>query len=58
VLKDTSTFSQGTGDVAPNIDVLQTDRFNDVMWDGMQGVLSGQQTPQEVAEALDEVAKK
>jgi raffinose/stachyose/melibiose transport system substrate-binding protein len=44
--------------VAPNIDVLQTDRFNDVMWDGMQAVLSGQQTPQEVAEALDEVAKK
>jgi raffinose/stachyose/melibiose transport system substrate-binding protein len=58
VLKDTSTFSQGTGDVAPNIDVLQTDRFNDVMWDGMQGVLSGQQTPQEVAEALDKVATK
>jgi len=58
VLKDTSTFSEGTGDVAPNIDVLQTDRFNDVMWDGMQGVLSGQQSPQEVAEALDKVAKK
>ena len=58
VLKDTSTFSQGTAGVAPNIDVLQTDRFNDVMWDGMQGVLSGQQTPQEVAEALDKAAKK
>jgi raffinose/stachyose/melibiose transport system substrate-binding protein len=58
VLKDTSTFSQGTGDVAPNIDVLQTDRFNDVMWDSMQGVLSGQRSPQEVAVALDKVAKK
>lgn len=58
VLKDTATFSQGTGDVAPNIDVLQTDRFNDVMWDSMQGVLSGQRSPQEVAEALDKVAKK
>jgi raffinose/stachyose/melibiose transport system substrate-binding protein len=58
VLKDTSTFSQGTGDVAPNIDVLETDRFNDAMWDGMQAVLSGQQTPQEVAEGLDKIAKK
>ena len=58
VLKDTSTFSEGTGGVAPNIDVLQTDKFNDVMWDGMQAVLSGQQTPQEVAESLDKAAAK
>lgn len=58
VLKDTSTFSEGTGDFGPNIDVLATDRFNDVMWDGMQAILSGQQTPQEVAEGLDKAAKK
>lgn len=58
VLKDTSTFSKGTGDFGPNIDVLSTDRFNDVMWDGMQAILSGQQTPQEVAKALDQVAQK
>ena len=58
VLKDTSKFSEGTGDFGLNIDVLATDRFNDAMWDGMQAILSNQQTPQEVAESLDKAAKK
>ena len=52
VLDDTADLS-GSGDFGLNIDVLATDAFNEAMWDGVQGVLTGQRTPQQVAKALE-----
>ncbi len=58
VLADTATLSTGDGDFGHNIDVLTTDEFNKAMYDGMQAVLTGQQTPQEVAADLQQAAEK
>ena len=55
VLNDTSKFSRG-GDFGYNIDVLETDTFNKAMWDGVQGLLSGQKTADQVAASLDKAA--
>ena len=52
VLEDTAELSAG-GDFGYNIDVLMGDAFNEAMWDGVQGVLTGQRTPQQVAQALE-----
>ena len=52
VLEDTATLAEG-GDFGLNIDVLVSDAFNEAMYDGFQGVLTGQRTPQEVAQALE-----
>jgi raffinose/stachyose/melibiose transport system substrate-binding protein len=57
VLEDTSKFSGGTGDFGVNIDVLATDTFNEAMWNGLQAILSGQATAEEVAEDLDAAAQ-
>jgi raffinose/stachyose/melibiose transport system substrate-binding protein len=52
VLEDTAALA-ASGDFGVNIDVLVSDAFNEAMYDGFQGVLTGQRTPQEVAAALD-----
>jgi raffinose/stachyose/melibiose transport system substrate-binding protein len=52
VLEDTATISQGGG-FGYNIDVMASDEFNEVMYDGMQAVFTGQQTPEEVAAGLE-----
>ena len=52
VLEDTAELA-ASGDFGINIDVLVSDAFNEAMYDGFQGVLTGQRTPQEVAAALD-----
>ena len=52
VLQDTAELS-GSGDFGLNIDVLATDAFNEAMWDGVQGVLTGQRTPEQVAQSLE-----
>ena len=52
VLEDTAELAS-SGDFGPNIDVLVSDAFNEAMYDGVQGVLTGQRTPQQVAEALE-----
>ncbi len=52
VLEDTAELSSG-GDFGVNIDVVVSDAFNEAMYDGFQGVLTGQRTPQEVAQALE-----
>ncbi len=52
VLEDTAELSSG-GDFGINIDVVVSDAFNEAMYDGMQGVHTGQRTPQEVAQALE-----
>ena len=58
VLDDTAALSKGTGDLGPNIDVLSSDVFNEAMFDGMQGLLSGQSSADEVAETLQTASKK
>ena len=57
VLKDTETLSTSS-DFGVNIDVLTTDKFNETMYDGVQAVLTGQQTPEEVAAELQQAAAK
>ena len=57
VLKDTETLSTSS-DFGVNIDVLTTDKFNETMYDGVQAVLTGQQTPEEVAAELQQAAEK
>ena len=50
-LDDISAASDG-GDLGYNIDVMTTDAFNEALYDGFQGILTGQTTPQEVAASL------
>ena len=54
VLEDTAQLSE-SGDFGYNIDVLVSDEFNEAMYDGMQAVLTGQSTPQQVAASLEAV---
>ena len=58
VLEDTSSFSEGSGDLGLNIDVLATDTFNAAMWDGVQAILSDQQDAEEVAQDLEAAAQQ
>jgi raffinose/stachyose/melibiose transport system substrate-binding protein len=58
VVRDTAGYAKGSGGVGENIDVNSTDAFNKAMWDGMQGILSGQGTPASVATALQAAASK
>jgi raffinose/stachyose/melibiose transport system substrate-binding protein len=57
VVKDTAAYAKGSGGMGQNIDVNSTDVFNKAMWDGMQGVLSGKLTPDQVAKNLQTAAK-
>ena len=52
VLADAAKIADGTGDFGYNIDVLTTAEYNQAMWDGVQGILTGQATPEEVAASL------
>jgi raffinose/stachyose/melibiose transport system substrate-binding protein len=56
VIADTAAYAKGSGGVGQNIDVNATDVFNKAMWDGMQGVLSGKLTPEQVAQNLQAAA--
>ena len=58
VLDDTSKLAKGTGDLGHNIDVMETDVFNKAMFDGVQGLLSGQSSAGEVARSLQAAAEK
>ncbi|MDX6323122.1 MAG: raffinose/stachyose/melibiose transport system substrate-binding protein [Propionibacteriaceae bacterium] len=58
VLGDTAKIAEGTGDFGYNIDVLTTDAFNNAMWKGLQGILSGQSTPEKVAGELQKAYVK
>lgn len=58
VLDDTAKIANGTGDFGYNIDVLTNDAFNNAMWKGIQGILSGQSDPQKVASQLQKNFKK
>ena len=52
VLEDTASVTDGL-DFGYNIDVMVTDAVNEAMYDGFQGVLTGQQTPQQVAASIE-----
>jgi raffinose/stachyose/melibiose transport system substrate-binding protein len=52
VIDDTASYANGSGGVGQNIDVNSTDAFNKAMWDGMQGILAGKLTPEQVAKNL------
>lgn len=58
ILDDTAKIAEGSGDFGYNIDVLTNDAFNNAMWKGVQGILSGQSTPEKVAEQLQKNFKK
>ncbi len=56
VLEDTASFAGGEGEFGANIDVLSTELFNEAMWNGVQGILTGQSTPEEAAAAMEAAA--
>jgi raffinose/stachyose/melibiose transport system substrate-binding protein len=57
VLEDIGGLAEG-GDFGYNIDVLATDAFNEAMFDGMQAILTGQATPEEVAANLQAASQQ
>jgi raffinose/stachyose/melibiose transport system substrate-binding protein len=52
VLEDTAAVTEDR-DFGYNIDVMVPDAVNEAMYDGFQAVLTGQQTPQQVAASLE-----
>ncbi|HVL03402.1 MAG TPA: extracellular solute-binding protein, partial [Acidimicrobiales bacterium] len=52
VLEDTTNFAGGEGEFGANIDVRSTELFNEAMWNGVQGILTGQMTAEEAARAM------
>jgi raffinose/stachyose/melibiose transport system substrate-binding protein len=56
VLNDTARLAK-SGDFGYNIDVLVTDAVNEAMYDGFQGVLTGQMTAQEAAKGMADAAQ-
>ena len=58
VIDDTADFAGGTGDLGTNIDVVASDEFNQTMYDGFQGIFTGQKTPEQVAEELETAARE
>ena len=57
VLEDTATISE-TGGFGYNIDVMVGDALNEAMYDGVQAVFTGQQTPEEVAAELEAASQE
>jgi raffinose/stachyose/melibiose transport system substrate-binding protein len=58
VVSDTAAYAQSGSGTGQNIDVAETDVFNKAMWDGMQGILGGTRTPDQVAQNLQTAAQK
>lgn len=58
VLADIGRLSGGNSDFGSNIDVQSTDDFNTAMFDGVQALLTGQKTAEQVAADLDAAYKK
>jgi raffinose/stachyose/melibiose transport system substrate-binding protein len=55
VVADVEAFSEG-GDFGHNIDVMVPAKVNEAMYNGMQGILTGQNSPEEVAQNLEAAA--
>jgi raffinose/stachyose/melibiose transport system substrate-binding protein len=58
VVNDTAAYAKSGSGTGQNIDVAATDVFNKAMWDGVQGILGGQRTPEQVAQSLQTAAQK
>lgn len=58
VLSDMAQLSGGDSDFGANIDVQSTDVFNEAMFNGLQALLTGQKTPEEVAADLQAAYEK
>ena len=56
VLEDTATLGE-SGDFGHNIDVMVSDAVNEAMYNGFQGILTGQMTPEEAAQGMAEAAE-
>jgi hypothetical protein len=56
VLEDTATLGQ-SGDFGYNIDVMVSDQVNEAMYDGFQGVLTGQMSAEEAAAGMAAAAE-
>lgn len=56
VVDSTASYAKGAGNVGFNIDVNETDAFNQAMYNGMQALLTGEKTPQQVSVALQSAA--
>jgi raffinose/stachyose/melibiose transport system substrate-binding protein len=52
VLEDIGQLSGGSSDFGANIDVQSTDDFNEAMFDGLQSLLTGDTTPEQLAQEL------
>ncbi len=57
VLEDTEALATGEADFGINIDAVAEDELNKAMYDGMQGLFTGQATAEQVAQSLDEASK-
>ncbi|WP_248761178.1 ABC transporter substrate-binding protein [Pseudarthrobacter sp. SSS035] len=58
VVEDTAKIADGTGEFGYSIDTLSTDVFNQAMWDGFQGLLTGQKSSEQVAQELQTAFEK
>ncbi len=58
VVEDTASYAETGAGTGANIDVSATDVFNKAMWDGMQGIVGGTKTPDQVAASLQAAAEK
>lgn len=58
VLDDMAELSGGESDFGANIDVQSTDVFNEAMFNGIQALLTGQKTPEQVAADLQAAYEK
>jgi raffinose/stachyose/melibiose transport system substrate-binding protein len=56
VLEDTATLGRD-GDFGHNIDVMVSDAVNEAMYNGFQGILTGQATPEEAAVGMADAAQ-
>ena len=51
-IADASKIADGTADFGYNLDVVSSASFNEAMWNGVQAILSGQSTPEQIAARL------
>lgn len=58
VLEDTSNFAGGDGEFGANIDVRMPELFNQAMFNGVQGILTGQLTAEEAAQGMAAAAEE
>lgn len=58
VVDDTKKYADSGLGTGANIDVSATDVFNKAMWDGMQGIVGGTKTPDQIATSLQAAAVK